>query len=169
MFKLDFWHGARNACGIFQSVFQLNFFVLSDEVDEIEVYGSEAQSGTQLATYSFEVKKTPQKSTSHRLICFLCLCGRWQKDLNCALIQVCDSILNIGPCANASMGEPAFLSEEVHTVNHFLCLCRLVTVVFWAFWLGLHLTHSSRATPSPTWRWWCALATARTVHCLSFR
>lgn len=52
---------------------------LLDEVDEIEVYGSEAQSGTQLATYSFEV---------------------------------CDSILNIGPCANASMGEPAFLSEE---------------------------------------------------------
>uniref|UniRef100_A0AAY5EY66 RSE1/DDB1/CPSF1 second beta-propeller domain-containing protein n=1 Tax=Electrophorus electricus TaxID=8005 RepID=A0AAY5EY66_ELEEL len=43
------------------------------------VYGSEAQSGTQLATYSFEV---------------------------------CDSILNIGPCVNASMGEPAFLSEE---------------------------------------------------------
>ncbi|XP_041105203.1 cleavage and polyadenylation specificity factor subunit 1 [Polyodon spathula] len=52
---------------------------LLDEVDEIEVYGSEAQTGTQLATYSFEV---------------------------------CDSILNIGPCANASMGEPAFLSEE---------------------------------------------------------
>ncbi|XP_028316655.1 cleavage and polyadenylation specificity factor subunit 1 [Gouania willdenowi] len=51
----------------------------TDEVDEIEVYGSEAQSGTQLATYSFEV---------------------------------CDSILNIGPCNNASMGEPAFLSEE---------------------------------------------------------
>uniref|UniRef100_A0A8C9Z1T4 Cleavage and polyadenylation specificity factor subunit 1 n=1 Tax=Sander lucioperca TaxID=283035 RepID=A0A8C9Z1T4_SANLU len=51
----------------------------TDEVDEIEVYGSEAQSGTQLATYSFEV---------------------------------CDSILNIGPCSNASMGEPAFLSEE---------------------------------------------------------
>uniref|UniRef100_A0A671USL4 Cleavage and polyadenylation specificity factor subunit 1 n=1 Tax=Sparus aurata TaxID=8175 RepID=A0A671USL4_SPAAU len=51
----------------------------TDEVDEIEVYGSEAQSGTQLATYSFEV---------------------------------CDSILNIGPCAMASMGEPAFLSEE---------------------------------------------------------
>lgn len=50
-----------------------------DEVDEIEVYGSEAQSGTQLATFSFEV---------------------------------CDSILNIGPCANAAMGEPAFLSEE---------------------------------------------------------
>ncbi|TRZ10087.1 hypothetical protein HGM15179_017021 [Zosterops borbonicus] len=50
-----------------------------DEVDEIEVYGSEAASGTQLATYSFEV---------------------------------CDSILNIGPCANAAMGEPAFLSEE---------------------------------------------------------
>nr|XP_016853430.1 PREDICTED: cleavage and polyadenylation specificity factor subunit 1 [Anolis carolinensis] len=50
-----------------------------DEVDEIEVYGSEAQSGTQLSTYSFEV---------------------------------CDSILNIGPCANAAMGEPAFLSEE---------------------------------------------------------
>lgn len=40
--------------------------------------------------------------------------------LNCALIQVCDSILNIGPCANASMGEPAFLSEEVNTVSHAL-------------------------------------------------
>uniref|UniRef100_UPI0012934276 cleavage and polyadenylation specificity factor subunit 1-like n=1 Tax=Lonchura striata TaxID=40157 RepID=UPI0012934276 len=55
-----------------------------DEVDEIEVYGSEAASGTQLATYSFEV---------------------------------CDSILNIGPCANAAMGEPAFLSEEVRPQN----------------------------------------------------
>ncbi|KAM6958697.1 cleavage and polyadenylation specificity factor subunit 1 [Aplochiton taeniatus] len=55
---------------------------LADEVDEIEVYGNEAQSGTQLATYSFEV---------------------------------CDSILNIGPCSNASMGEPAFLSEEFQT------------------------------------------------------
>uniref|UniRef100_A0A674EP88 Cleavage and polyadenylation specific factor 1 n=1 Tax=Salmo trutta TaxID=8032 RepID=A0A674EP88_SALTR len=52
------------------------------KVDEIEVYGSEAASGTQLATYSFEV---------------------------------CDSILNIGPCAGASMGEPAFLSEEFQT------------------------------------------------------
>ncbi|XP_077335360.1 cleavage and polyadenylation specificity factor subunit 1-like [Lithobates pipiens] len=52
---------------------------LVDEIDEIEVYGSELQSGTQLSTYSFEV---------------------------------CDSILNIGPCAMASMGEPAFLSEE---------------------------------------------------------
>uniref|UniRef100_A0A7N6FLA2 Cleavage and polyadenylation specificity factor subunit 1 n=1 Tax=Anabas testudineus TaxID=64144 RepID=A0A7N6FLA2_ANATE len=56
-------------------MFKYNF----DEVDEIEVYGSEAQSGTQLATYSFEV---------------------------------CDSLLNIGPCGMASMGEPAFLSEE---------------------------------------------------------
>uniref|UniRef100_A0A8C4Q1K6 Cleavage and polyadenylation specificity factor subunit 1 n=1 Tax=Eptatretus burgeri TaxID=7764 RepID=A0A8C4Q1K6_EPTBU len=50
-----------------------------DDLDEIEVYGSELQSGTQLASYSFEV---------------------------------CDSILNIGPCANVAMGEPAFLSEE---------------------------------------------------------
>uniref|UniRef100_A0A8C6XT74 Cleavage and polyadenylation specific factor 1 n=1 Tax=Naja naja TaxID=35670 RepID=A0A8C6XT74_NAJNA len=57
-----------------------------DEVDEIEVYGSEAQSGTQLTTYSFEV---------------------------------CDSILNIGPCANAAMGEPAFLSEEVGALDCF--------------------------------------------------
>uniref|UniRef100_A0A673KXS6 RSE1/DDB1/CPSF1 second beta-propeller domain-containing protein n=1 Tax=Sinocyclocheilus rhinocerous TaxID=307959 RepID=A0A673KXS6_9TELE len=55
---------------------------LPDELDELEVYGSEAQSGTQLATSSFEV---------------------------------CDSILNIGPCVSASMGEPAFLSEEFQT------------------------------------------------------
>lgn len=46
-------------------MFQLNFFVLSDEVDEIEVYGSEAQSGTQLATYSFEVKKKKPQKTTH--------------------------------------------------------------------------------------------------------
>ena len=25
---------------------------------------------------------------------------------------MCDSLLNIGPCGNVSMGEPAFLSEE---------------------------------------------------------
>lgn len=43
-------------CVIRQSVFHSTSLVLSDEVDEIEVYGSEAQSGTQLATYSFEVK-----------------------------------------------------------------------------------------------------------------
>lgn len=51
-------------------MFQLNFFVLSDEVDEIEVYGSEAQSGTQLATYSFEVKKTPKKAHPIGLFAF---------------------------------------------------------------------------------------------------
>uniref|UniRef100_A0A667XJ31 Cleavage and polyadenylation specificity factor subunit 1 n=1 Tax=Myripristis murdjan TaxID=586833 RepID=A0A667XJ31_9TELE len=32
--------------------------------------------------------------------------------LSWVFLQVCDSILNIGPCASASMGEPAFLSEE---------------------------------------------------------
>lgn len=47
----------ENVCVICQPLFSLCFFVLPDEVDEIEVYGSEAQSGTQLATYSFEVKK----------------------------------------------------------------------------------------------------------------
>ncbi|XP_008486527.1 cleavage and polyadenylation specificity factor subunit 1-like, partial [Diaphorina citri] len=26
--------------------------------------------------------------------------------------EVCDSLLNIGPCGNITMGEPAFLSEE---------------------------------------------------------
>lgn len=36
------------------------------------------------------------------------------------LFQVCDSILNIGPCGNASMGEPAFLSEEVLHLCLFL-------------------------------------------------
>ncbi|XP_012280373.1 cleavage and polyadenylation specificity factor subunit 1 isoform X2 [Orussus abietinus] len=28
------------------------------------------------------------------------------------IFEVCDSLLNIGPCGNVSMGEPAFLSEE---------------------------------------------------------
>lgn len=57
----------------------LNFFDLSDEVDEIEVYGSEAQSGTQLATYSFEVRKK-------NLNCLLCKCrSEW---------KVTDGVLN---------------------------------------------------------------------------
>lgn len=47
----------------------------------------------------------------------------------CVFIQVCDSILNIGPCANASMGEPAFLSEEVHTLKHFLVSLYIVVGV----------------------------------------
>lgn len=28
------------------------------------------------------------------------------------IFEVCDSLLNIGPCGNISLGEPAFLSEE---------------------------------------------------------
>ncbi|XP_075438019.1 cleavage and polyadenylation specificity factor subunit 1-like [Ascaphus truei] len=47
--------------------------VMLDEVDEIEVYGSEAQSGTQLSTYSFEVSE-----------CVLCVKG---------LVQLWDSCL----------------------------------------------------------------------------
>lgn len=39
-----------------------------DEVDEIEVYGSEAQSGTQLATYSFEVALAPPWSLPGTLV-----------------------------------------------------------------------------------------------------
>jgi len=30
------------------------------------------------------------------------------------LEQSCDSLMNIGPCGQAVMGEPAFLSEEFH-------------------------------------------------------
>jgi len=32
--------------------------------------------------------------------------------------EVCDSLLNIGPCAHIVMGEPAFLSEEFHSSEH---------------------------------------------------
>lgn len=54
-----------------------------DDLDELEVYGSEAnQSGSQVTQYTFEV---------------------------------CDSIVNIGPCGQTVMGEPAFLSEEFNT------------------------------------------------------
>lgn len=31
--------------------------------------------------------------------------------------EVCDSLLNIGPCAHIVMGEPAFLSEEFHSTE----------------------------------------------------
>lgn len=46
----------------------MGVFVSSDEVDEIEVYGSEAQSGTLLTTYSFEVNKNGARH---------CLCVTW--------------------------------------------------------------------------------------------
>lgn len=108
-------HVPENVCVICQPLFSLCVFVLPDEVDEIEVYGSEAQSGTQLATYSFEVKKINEWQ---KLSFLLCLCMKLTE--GCVFIQVCDSILNIGPCAMASMGEPAFLSEEVQTVKRFL-------------------------------------------------
>jgi len=32
--------------------------------------------------------------------------------------EVCDSLLNIGPCAHIVMGEPAFLSEEFHSTEY---------------------------------------------------
>lgn len=50
-----------------------------DDLDELEVYGKEEQTGVKLTSYTFEV---------------------------------CDSLLNIGPCTCVGMGEPAFLSEE---------------------------------------------------------
>ena len=31
--------------------------------------------------------------------------------------QVCDSIMNIGPCGTVVMGEPAFLSEEFNHIG----------------------------------------------------
>ncbi|XP_064640599.1 cleavage and polyadenylation specificity factor subunit 1-like [Lineus longissimus] len=56
-----------------------------DDLDELEVYGSEEKSGTQLSSYTFEV---------------------------------CDSLMNIAPCGQMTMGEPAFLSEEFsHTID----------------------------------------------------
>ncbi|XP_073233775.1 cleavage and polyadenylation specificity factor subunit 1-like [Porites lutea] len=48
-----------------------------DDLDELEVYGKEEQTGVKLTSYTFEV---------------------------------CDSLLNIGPCTCVGMGEPAFLS-----------------------------------------------------------
>lgn len=87
------------------------------------------------------------------------------------MIQVCDSILNIGPCANASMGEPAFLSEEVNSVVPTLCFFShqviFLNIVFTIS--DLHLTHSSKTILSQTWKLWCALVTVKMVHCPSSR
>lgn len=51
--------------------------------------------------------------------------------MRCPLLQVCDSVLNIAPIANVTMGEPAFLSVSVtrpaallHTVPLFTSLPR---------------------------------------------
>lgn len=57
-----------------------------DELDEIEVYGSEAQSGTQLATYSFEVRGYIHTTLTHmpcvtslycvlQWLCVVCVAG----------------------------------------------------------------------------------------------
>jgi hypothetical protein len=37
---------------------------------------------------------------------------KWKGCQKIPSFQVCDSLLNIGPCGHISMGEPAFLSEE---------------------------------------------------------
>ena len=34
--------------------------------------------------------------------------------------EVCDNLLNIGPCGNVSMGEPAFLSEEFAATKRYV-------------------------------------------------
>ena len=34
--------------------------------------------------------------------------------------DVCDSLLNLGPCGNVSMGEPAFLSEEFAATKRYV-------------------------------------------------
>ncbi|CAB4055468.1 CPSF1 [Lepeophtheirus salmonis] len=46
----------------------------------------------------FEVYGQMETSSSHQISTFT--------------FEVCDSLLNIGPCGNVTMGEPAFLSEE---------------------------------------------------------
>ena len=33
------------------------------------------------------------------------------------LFQVCDSILNVGPCGHVAMGQPSFLSEELQSAT----------------------------------------------------
>ena len=38
--------------------------------------------------------------------------GRHSAVISSYTFDVCDSLLNLGPCGNVSMGEPAFLSEE---------------------------------------------------------
>lgn len=35
------------------------------------------------------------------------------------VFEVCDSLINIGPCGNISLGEPAFLSEEFNSCIDF--------------------------------------------------
>ena len=34
-----------------------------------------------------------------------------------AVFQVCDSILNVGPCGHVAMGQPSFLSEELQSTT----------------------------------------------------
>lgn len=50
------------------------------------------------------------------LICCMALWNTEHRNGEC-LLQVCDSLLNIGPCGNISMGEPAFLSEEFSNIQ----------------------------------------------------
>ena len=61
--------------------------LLGEDPDELEVYGSDVQSGPMLASYKFEV---------------------------------CDSVLNIGPIVDSTIGEPAFLSVSQLGVMKFI-------------------------------------------------
>lgn len=78
----------------------LNDCMASDVLDirdpeELEVYGNQKQASLQITSYVFEVGINKNKNPKLNI-----------------LNQVCDSLLNIGPCGNISLGEPAFLSEE---------------------------------------------------------
>ena len=68
------------------------------EMDDTELFGNQETAAYNLKSFSFEVKT------------------------KCSLIslifhfkQVCDSLLNIGPCGQVAMGEPAFLSETFNS------------------------------------------------------
>ena len=69
--------------------------------DELQVYGRESGITTsRIASYTFEVSADALFLRRNK-------CSHIQY-----LFKVCDSLLNIGPCGNVSMGEPAFLSDE---------------------------------------------------------
>lgn len=141
-----------------------------DEVDEIEVYGSEAQSGTQLATYSFEVRLGPGGGAPT-------LGGLPEPGCVCRSVTASSTLDPVPTLPWASL--PSSLKR-----------CRRVET--WAAW-GAGACPSSqppcremgtwaagacpyfeplcsfRTAPSQTWRSWCALAMGRTGPCPCYR
>lgn len=110
-----------------------------DEVDEIEVYGSEAQSGTQLATYSFEVRlgtAVDASSLPAPDCCCVCRCVT-----ACSTLDPAPMLLWASPPSSLKrcLGRGLGLGARVGLGQHLypdLCSFRTALSQTWRLWFA---------------------------------